>query len=135
MQGTMPPRRLAFFGASYGAPVALCLLLIVALAGCDRGVKIDTRTVEAACAMCAYELEGAKGCYWAVVLEGKPVPATGPAIPTDHASHAPDGMCNIRRRVVVEGELSDGLFYATRFELLPPQDVPAQPRFSDADSH
>jgi hypothetical protein len=85
--------------------------------------------------MCIYEMEGANSCYWAVMLDGKPVPATGPAIPMDHVQHAPDGMCNMKRQVVIEGEVKDGQLYATRFDLKPPAAVPDKPRFTEEGKH
>ena len=117
------------------AALPLALVCLAPLVACDKGVAISERTVEAACAMCIYEMKDANGCFWAVMLDGKPVPATGPAIPTDHVQHGPDGMCNMKRIVVIEGTLKDGLFNATRFDLVPPEGVPDKPRYAPDDNH
>ncbi len=57
-------------------------------------------------------------CIWAVELEDTPYTVEG-ALPQDHDSHAHDGMCNMKREAVVSGEMKDGKFVATSFELVP----------------
>jgi hypothetical protein len=108
------------------AIVVTTLLLAVA---CSRGTTIETREVDAACGLCIYKQQGKGGCHWAVDIDGRIVSATGPAVPTNeqHDAHGPDGMCNMKRRVIIEGTLEDKQFYATRFELKPAENVPTHP--------
>jgi hypothetical protein len=105
-------------------------------AGCeDGGETITDRTVQVGCGMCRFHREGASpGCYWAADFDGKVVPVRGDALPADHDSHAPDGMCNVTRDAVVSGTLHAGWFEATKFELAPV--APAEhPEFDHHDEH
>ena len=80
-------------------------------------------TVTVACGMCQLGKTDDKSCKWAVELDGTPYSVAG-ALPKDHDSHAADGMCKTKRQAVVDGELKDGTFVATRFELVPVAAVP-----------
>lgn len=106
------------------------------LAACgDRGTAVPETRATVACGTCIFKLPNGRGCYWAIDLDGRQVPVTGPAVPLDHESHAPDGMCNVARHAVVEGTLYADRFDATRFELEPAAEIPATPRFTPADVH
>lgn len=109
------------------------VLVVISTLGCNRGTKLEGATVTVGCGRCIFEMEGLKGCPWAVELEGKAYLVQGP-LPDDHSTHAPDGICNMRRQAIVDGQLKGDRFVATRFELLPARDVPANPRFK-TDAH
>lgn len=117
----------------------IALLLSTALpsmtTGCgEPAVQVRSRSVTAGCGTCQFRLTNGVGCYWTIELDGKTYPVTGD-IPKDHAMHAPDGMCNMKRTAIVDGEISGTTFIASRFEL---QDAPApaaNPMFSEADQH
>lgn len=96
--------------------------------------KLDSQTVEAACGMCKYGVPSSSGCYWSVQWKGDMLVVQG-ELPTDHENHAPDGMCNVKRKAVVTGVAKSGQFYAKKFELLPPDTVPENPTFTPADEH
>ena len=96
--------------------------------------KIEGQTVEAACGMCQYGVPSSGGCYWAVQWKGEMLVVQG-EIPMDHENHAPDGMCNVKRKAVVTGTAKSGQLYAKKFELLPPEEVPKNPKFTPADDH
>ncbi len=119
-------------------PLLLLLpLLLLALTGCNRAekpVQLTDATVTVGCAMCQFEVEGAKGCFWAVDIGDTAYPVDG-TLPHDHNSHAADGMCNMKRKAVVDGELKNGQFVATRFELVPAEGVPAAPAHPPGENH
>ena len=118
--------------------VVLCtaLLFSVPITGCggSSAVAIENSVLEAGCGMCRYGQGAGKGCYWVVSYQGKAYPVAG-SLPTDHDNHAPDGMCNMKRDVRVSGEIRGENFIATRFEVLPPENVPTNPEYTDADIH
>jgi hypothetical protein len=76
----------------------------------------------------------AEGCPWAAELDGRPYLMQG-AVPQQHASHAPDGICNTTRKAVVDGVLRDGKLIVSRVELLPADHVPSKPQFGPDDVH
>lgn len=110
-------------------------VLAIALAACgESGTEINNETVEVACASCQLEMEGAEGCFWAARIRGKTVTVRGDALPREHDSHAPDGMCNVTRGAVVSGTLHDTWLDATRFDLQPVEPA-ANPEFTHEDEH
>ena len=118
------------------ALLAFLLGLVTVLPSCrpaaDATFSGETLTV--ACGRCTFEMEGVEGCPWAAEIEGEHYLIRG-RIPKDHTTHAPDGICNMTRQAVIDGELRDGELLVTRMELLPPEEVPAEPRFSPEDLH
>lgn len=74
--------------------------------------------VEASCGQCRFGLEG-KGCDLAVRLDGKAYFVDGSNIDDHGDAHAEDGFCNAVRKAQVQGEVKEGRFYATYFQLLP----------------
>jgi len=107
---------------------------IITGCGGPTGIPVENRTVEAACGMCLYSMAEAKGCMWAVKIDGAHYLVNG-QLPRDHENHAPDGMCNVKRQVVVDGHIRDDHFVATRFELLPPEILPEVPKYTPEDVH
>jgi hypothetical protein len=127
-------------GASGGpvlraAWVALALWLGL-LAGCgsEPVVTLAGEEVTVGCGMCLFEMEDATTCEWAVEIDGKHYWVRGP-VPQDHNNHMPNGICNMRRVAIVDGELRGNLLIASRFELQPAELVPEHPRFTPADEH
>ena len=114
----------------------LALIAVSSKVGCRSSATKHLRgeTVEAACAMCVYAMEGVRGCIWAVRIDGKPYLAEG-TLPKHHDAHAPDGMCNVKRQAVVSGELVHQKFVAQSFDLKPATHIPANPRFTPAHRH
>lgn len=111
------------------------LVAVFVVAGCgDPGVRIESQVVTTACASCIFAMEGVENCPFAVEIDGEPYVVQG-SVPQDHLSHAPDGICNMPRLARVEGTIRDGKFIAASFELLPPEDVPEEPRFTEEDIH
>jgi len=68
------------------------------------------------------------------MYEGEVFPVSG-AIPADHQNHSPTGMCNMKRKARIDGTLRSTGLVATKFELLPPEDVPEDPQFTPEDQH
>ena len=92
------------------------------------------QTITVGCGMCIFRMEGASTCEWAAEIDGEHYWVRGP-VPHDHNNHMPDGICNMRRLAIVDGEVRGDLLIASRFELLPAQSVPEKPRFTPADEH
>ncbi len=98
--------------------VLLCLSLASACHGQARGKHLSGQTVTAACAMCIFKMKGVKGCHWAVEIDDQYYLAEG-NLPKNHEPHAPGGMCTMPRKAVVDGDLLNNKFVASRFDLLP----------------
>ena len=78
----------------------------------------ETVTVEASCGQCNFGLEGS-GCSLAIRVDGEAYYVDGSSIDDHGDTHAHDGMCMTIRQAKVSGEVEDGRFQATYFELLP----------------
>ncbi len=118
--------------------VALAFALLVALAtlgcGSEPGIKIEGRELTVACGMCIFEMPGAENCPFAAEVDGQYYIMRG-ALPHDHLSHAPDGICNMPRRAIVDGEIRGELLHVTKMVMLDPVGVPEEPRFGAEDIH
>jgi len=79
---------------------------------------IESRIVEAACGECQFGMPG-KGCDLAVRMDGQSYFVDGAGIDDNGDAHAQDGLCNAVRKARVAGEVRDGRFIASAFELLP----------------
>lgn len=114
----------------------IVLLFVCSLAAAcgSSGVEVQERTVQVACGSCRLGLEEHPGCYWAADFDGKVLPVRGEALPRDHDSHAPDGMCNVTRDAVVSGTLYESHFAATEFDLQPVEPA-ADPEFTHEHVH
>jgi hypothetical protein len=103
----------------------LCLTALVSGCGPERAateaVKLDGPTmVEAACGQCQLGLEGKKGCDLAIRHEGTSYFVDGfKMADLGGDAHAADGLCTVVRRARVTGQIANGRFAATMFELLP----------------
>ena len=113
---------------------AIFALILMACSGGVVSETLNNKTVEAACGMCKYGVPSANGCYWAIQWKGDMLVVQG-EIPQDHENHAPDGMCNVKRKAIVSGVAKSGQLYAKKFELLPPDEIPENPTFSPSDEH
>ena len=100
----------------------LCLgLLALLLAGCATRTPVALITptvVDAACGECLFGLPG-KGCDLAVRINGRSYYVDGVDMDSLGDAHAKDGMCEVIRRAKVTGEVRNGRFSASSFELLP----------------
>jgi hypothetical protein len=116
--------------------LAALVALVATLAACRPTAEAtfsgDTLTV--ACGRCIFEMEGLDACPWAAEIDGKHYLIRG-KVPKEHSTHAPDGICNMRRQAVIDGELRGGELLVSRMELLPPEGVPKEPRFGVEDEH
>jgi CubicO group peptidase (beta-lactamase class C family) len=113
--------------ANYGgaaSPVAEKIKQLVSRTVNDRSSSIPTSSkkvvdqiVQASCGECQFGMKG-NGCDLAVRIDGKSYYVDG-ALMDDHGdAHGEDGMCNCVRRAKVTGQIKDGRFAATSFELL-----------------
>jgi hypothetical protein len=80
-----------------------------------------TRTVTAGCGQCQLSLPG-DGCDLAIELDGVAMFVDGSHIDDHGDAHDIDGLCNATRQARVSGQVVDGRFRATCFELV---DAPA----------
>ncbi|HHO51022.1 MAG TPA: hypothetical protein ENK18_09165 [Deltaproteobacteria bacterium] len=98
--------------------VGLSLIVV----SCDSTVEVPRQEATVACGLCRFHIEGSRGCYWAIELQGERYPVVGANTP-GHDSHGPEGMCVVDRRAVVEGRIKRGQFLASSFELLPAEGI------------
>ncbi len=74
--------------------------------------------VEAACGQCQFGLPGSS-CDLAVRIDGASYFVDGTGIDDHGDAHSSDGLCNAVRPARVSGQVQDGRFVATHFEVLP----------------
>lgn len=113
---------------SYTFHVKRWALALAILGGCGPdAVEVHDYATKAACGTCVFHIPRSRGCFWAVQYGDEFLPASGPAVPPVDMveAHSPGGMCTMPRDVVVDGTVTAGRFVATRFELGPAPDVPA----------
>lgn len=106
------------------------LLAAWMLLGCGGGTPLERTELTVACGMCIFKLGPSNGCYWAAEVDGGHLPVTGPAIPMDHDSHGPGGMCTMPRTAIVTGTRYEDKIIADVFELQPVTDPVAAPAHS-----
>lgn len=75
------------------------------------------KLVEASCGQCKFKMKG-KGCTLAVRINGKPYFVDKSDIEAHGDAHAKMGFCNAIRKAKVQGEVVNGKFVASYFELL-----------------
>lgn len=75
---------------------------------------VTSRTVEAGCATCIYDMAGVEGCRLAVKLDGKPYLVTGAEVDAHGA-----GLCSAPRTAKVTGKIQGDKLVATSFSLQP----------------
>ena len=74
--------------------------------------------VDAACGQCQFGLPGSS-CDLAVRIDGASYFVDGTGIDDHGDAHSSDGFCNAVRPASVSGQVQEGRFVATHFELLP----------------
>ncbi len=76
-----------------------------------------TLIVEASCGQCQFKMAG-KGCTLAVRMDGKSFFVDKAKIDDFGDAHSKMGFCNAIRKAKVQGDIVDGKFVATYFELI-----------------
>ena len=74
-------------------------------------------TVEASCGQCQFKMTG-KGCTLAIRIDGKSYFVDKAKIDDFGDAHSKMGFCNAIRKAKVQGDIIDGKFVATFFELI-----------------
>ncbi len=74
--------------------------------------------VDAACGQCQFGLPGSS-CDLAVRIDGASYFVDGTGIDDHGDAHSSDGVCNAVRSARVSGQIQEGRFVATHFEVLP----------------
>jgi hypothetical protein len=115
---------------SFALAVAALVALLCACSA-PKGVPITGRVLTVACAHCIFHMPDVKGCPWAAELDGHYHLLTG-NLPSAHDSHAPDGICMMKRKARIDGELVNDVIRVAKLELLPvePGSVPAPQQLS-----
>ena len=83
----------------------------------DQSKHFVSQVVDASCGECQFKMEG-KGCDLAVRIDGKAYYVDGAKMDDHGDAHSHDGMCNAIRKAKVTGEIKNGRFVASAFELL-----------------
>ena len=73
--------------------------------------------VEASCGQCQFKM-ASKGCTLAVRMDGKSFFVDKAKIDDFGDAHSKMGFCNAIRKAKVQGDIVDGKFVATYFELI-----------------
>lgn len=116
-------------------PLALAAAALVALicacGAAPKGVPIEGRVLTVACAHCIFHMPDVKSCPWAAELDGHYYLLTG-NVPSQHNSHAPGGICTMKRKARIDGVLVNDVIRVARLELLPvePGSVPEPQQLS-----
>ena len=113
---------------------AFLLAMMASSSGCGRYTEVSSTdgsensidstqvseeiVVEASCGECQFGLPGT-GCSLAVRIDGKAYFVDGSDLDDHGDAHGQDGLCNAVRMAKVVGQVNDGRFTATSFELLP----------------
>ena len=97
------------------------LFLFIAILGFQLGFSQEKKKqiVEVACGQCQFKMKQKKGCDLAVRIDGKSYFVEGTKIDDHGDAHANDGFCNAIRKAEVIGEMKDGKFMVSYFQLLP----------------
>jgi Family of unknown function (DUF6370) len=90
----------------------------------EQHMHLVSQVVDASCGECQFKLEG-NGCDLAVRIDGKAYYVDGAKMDEHGDAHGEHGMCNAIRKAKVTGEINEGRFVATSFELLPPDNEPS----------
>lgn len=106
--------------------LSLLISVVVAAQPAKTGSQVPDSTkkiqvVEASCGQCNFGLKG-KGCTLAVRINGKAWFVEGTAIDDHGDAHAAEGFCNAIRKARVQGQVVNGKFAATWFQLLPKEE-------------
>ncbi|MEN9686284.1 MAG: hypothetical protein RLZZ28_2070 [Bacteroidota bacterium] len=103
----------------------LTIITLISLSGFSQQTASKTPdkqkpvlNVEASCGQCQFGLPG-KSCDLAVRINGKAYFLDGVHIDSLGDAHAKDGFCNAIRKATVQGELAEGRFKASYFQLKP----------------
>ncbi len=90
----------------------------------EHNSHLVSQVVDASCGECQFKMEG-KGCDLAVRIDGKSYFVDGSKIDDHGDAHSQHGMCNAIRKAKVTGEIKDGRFVASAFELVPDDHEPS----------
>ena len=97
------------------------LFALTVLASCGSLNKTNqsiSGTYDVSCGKCVFEMTG-ESCDLAIEVDGKYYYVEGSGLHDHGDAHAEDGMCNVRRKANVQGEIKKGVFVAQSFKLLP----------------
>lgn len=99
--------------------IAILSLSLLFVFGCavQKHNQEFSGVVEAACGECIFHMTG-EGCDLAVTIDGKHYFVEGSTVDEHGDAHAADGLCSVARKAQVVGEIRQGAFYATSFQLL-----------------
>lgn len=109
------------------------LALVVMGCNAEPAIVLTQQTLTVGCGRCIFEMEGVEGCPWAAEIDGQHYLIRG-ALP-DHESHEADGICNMTRQAVVDGEIRGDELVVSSMVLVDADSIPETPRFAPEDQH
>jgi hypothetical protein len=110
------------------------LLFLFALSCDSEPVRVfNQEAITVACGSCVFEMEGVEGCPLAAEIDGEYYLVRG-ALP-EHDSHEADGICNMKRSAIVDGELRGEFLVVSKIEFVPADSIPESPRFAPDEGH
>ncbi len=113
----------------------LLMALLFSVASCqsEPAIVLTQQTITVGCGRCIFDMEDVEGCPWAAEIDGSHYLMSG-ALP-DHNSHESDGICNMSREAVVDGEIRGEELVISKMVLMPAQGIPDKPRFAPDEQH
>ena len=112
------------------AVFSLLIIGLAALGGCQNSGEevastgdsgsaqtLNEQTVEASCGQCQFGMDGS-GCDLAIRIGDNSYWVDGTGIDDHGDAHGEDGLCNCVRKAIVSGEIKEGRFHVSSFELV-----------------
>jgi hypothetical protein len=99
----------------------------------EPAMVLTQQTVTVGCGRCIFDMQDVEGCPWAAEIDGKHYLMSG-ALP-DHDSHDSDGICNMQREAIVDGEIRGEELVVSKMLLTPAEGIPDTPRFAPGEGH
>lgn len=94
------------------------LALLASCGSLNKSQEPLTGEYTVACGMCKLDMTG-DACELAIVVDGKSYYVEGTSIHDHGDPDAEDGMCSIKRKAQVTGQIKHGVFVSESFTLLP----------------
>jgi len=126
-------RHLAVLRAAPLKWLLIAILFNVVSCQSEPAIVLTQQTITVGCGRCIFGMEDVEGCPWAAEIDGIHYLMSG-ALP-DHDSHESDGICNMKREAVVDGEIRGNRLLVSKMVLTPAEVIPNTPRFMPGEEH
>jgi len=94
------------------------LFLLASCASLNKSAEPISGVYTVSCGKCNFEMTG-DACDLAIEVEGNYYYVEGTGLHDHGDAHADDGLCSVKRKAKVTGEIKKGVFVSTSFELIP----------------